>query len=150
MTVRYATPADLPRLLAMAESFVAESKLPGGYDLDRAKASLERVLAEGIPMIVAERDGEVVGAVIFTTESAWTHEPWAFVQIFYVMPGWRATYVARDLLDALCRAVDAMGCAATFAASTARVNERVDAMFTNLFARFGFAALGPTMMRPKP
>ena len=150
MTIRPATVEDFGALRALAQAFIAESGLPGGYGLDRTERSIRRILDEKrIPILVAERENTVIGGIIATIEAAWTVDPWCYVQVFYVRPDWRATYVARDLVEALCRTADAAGCAATFAASTAAAGGKVDMLFTNLFAKYGFRPLGPTMVRPR-
>lgn len=151
MTVRYATRADFAAIRALAQAFIAESGLPGGYDMDRAEKTIARVLDERlIPVILAERDGIVVGGVIATLEAIWTRDPWCYVQAFYVRPDWRISHVARDLVESLCAMADMAGCAAIFAASTAAVGGKTDMLFTNLFAKFGFKPLGPTLMRERP
>jgi N-acetylglutamate synthase-like GNAT family acetyltransferase len=150
MKIRYATRDDFAAIRALAQAFIAESGLPGEYDMDRTERSIARILDEKlIPVILAEREGGVVGGVIATMEAAWTRDPWCYVQVFYVRPDWRSTLAARDLVESLCHVADQAGCAAIFAASTAAAGGKVDMLFTNLFAKYGFKPLGPTLMRTR-
>ncbi|GGF46753.1 putative acetyltransferase [Marmoricola endophyticus] len=108
MTVRRATTADVPRIVALVRDLAAYEK-----ELDQATATaadFETALFGEVPTAYAHVavsdgvDGEVVGmALWFLTFSTWTGRNGIWLEDLYVEPAHRGTRAGKALLSALAR-----------------------------------------------
>ena len=112
-SVRPATRADLPRILALVHELAAYEEAPD--QVEATEADFEQVLfpADGAPTAyahVAEVEGEVVGiAVWFLTFSTWTGTNGIWLEDLFVDPARRGTGLGRALLAALAHECVARG-----------------------------------------
>lgn len=107
MTIREATPDDVPAILQLVRDLAVYEKEP-----DAATATQEQFLAalfpdEGTPTTfahVAEVDGEVVGmAIWYLTFSTWTGVNGIWLEDLFVQPEQRGGGLGRELLATLAR-----------------------------------------------
>ena len=107
MSIREATPADVPDLLRLVRDLAEYER-----ELDKVEATEEdyrRLMFPGEGPAtayghVAEVDGEVVGmALWYVTFSTWTGVNGIWLEDLYVMPEHRGRGIGRDLLAALAR-----------------------------------------------
>lgn len=99
LRIRRATPADADIIVAANVAMAAETE---GRPLDRARAALavRRALADATLGVywLAERDGNVVGQLLITTEfSDWRDGVFWWIQSVYVAPAARRTGIYRAL-----------------------------------------------------
>jgi len=107
MTIREATPDDVPAILQLVRDLAVYEKEP-----DAAKATQEQFLAAlfpdtGTPTTfahVAEVDGKVVGmAIWYLTFSTWTGVNGIWLEDLFVQPEQRGSGLGRKLLATLAR-----------------------------------------------
>lgn len=105
MTIREATPEDIPAILGLVQELATYEKEP-----DATKGTVEgyrRALFpdDGRPVAfcrVAELDGEVVGmALYYLTFSTWEGVPGVWLEDLYVQPQHRGTGLGKRLLLSL-------------------------------------------------
>ena len=140
--IRAATVQDVPLLADLGPDYLREAKAGGTYSREATERSLNAMLADpGYRIVVEDIDGALAGAAIFALDSAWTVEPWLYIQSFYVAPWARGAGVGRALMAEAVRVAEASGAAGTFAIAGA------GKLFANLAAKFGFAPCGEIYMR---
>jgi len=148
IAVRPAQPADLDQLTHLAARFCRESGLGLSFDRERARATLWRAIHDPEEVaLVAERDGLILGGVQLRFEAEWTRETLGYVVKFIVEPEARGTAAARALAAAAVETARARGAAHLFAAATADMGPRVEALFVRLFEKQGFRPLGRFLVR---
>ncbi|MEZ5856109.1 MAG: N-acetyltransferase family protein [Hyphomicrobiaceae bacterium] len=104
VTIRPATPADIPAITAIYKPAVETGLASWEYDPPdegEMRRRFDAVLAAGFPYFVAERDGEVIG---YTYASSYRTRPgyrWTVENTVYVAPKAHRTGTARRLLTAL-------------------------------------------------
>lgn len=102
--VRPATAADAPAIASIYNHFVANTVVTFEEDVVPAPDMVVRIAAvqaEGLPWLVAERDGEVVGysyASRWKTRSAYRH---SVETTIYLKPGCEGRGIGRQLYRAL-------------------------------------------------
>ena len=107
MTIRAATPDDVPAILGLVRDLAAYEREPDAVEAteDHVRAAL--FPEGGAPTTyahVAEVDGEVVGmAVWFVTYSTWTGVNGIWLEDLFVQPGHRGSGLGRKLLATLAR-----------------------------------------------
>jgi GNAT superfamily N-acetyltransferase len=118
---RPAVPADLPRLIELAEAGIAELTATKGGEMwsrreARARpvaASLEAALtAEDHLVLAGTVDDVVIGYAVVRVEPLRDGERLGVVEDIYVEPGGRAVGVGEAMMDAVlewCRAQDCIG-----------------------------------------
>ena len=113
MTIRPATPADIPAILQLIVDLAVYEREP-----DAVKAtvdSLHGTLFGPTPSaeaIVAELAGAVVGvALFFTNFSTWSGRNGIYLEDLYVRPEARGTGLGKALLQRLAALAVARGCA---------------------------------------
>lgn len=145
MSVRLATAADIPAVLAMAEAFVRESDYGMTFDPMRAVDYLALLI--GHPEAAVFIDDEHPAAMIVTVQHAWCVQPECYVEKLFVMPAARGSGVARALVAAAVEFARQYHCSHIFATATAGMGDIVGQLYTNLFAKFGFHGCGPVLCR---
>lgn len=113
MTIRAATPADVPSLLALVRELATFERLAHEVVAteDEVRASLfgDRPAAE---VLLAEEAGELQGYVVyFTTYSTFVGRPGLFVEDLYVRPTARQRGVGKALPSRVAVEALARGCA---------------------------------------
>lgn len=141
MVVRTATQADLARVAEIYAHYVDGSVITFD-ETPPTVAQWRRRLADladrGLPFLVAEVDGQVVG---YAYASPWRPKPayrHTVEDTVYLAPGWTGRGVGRALLDALLT-----GCARAGARQViAVIADTWDDASVALHAAFGFAHVG--------
>lgn len=107
MTIREATPADVPAILQLVHDLAAYEKEPDAVKATQAHFRAALFPESGTPTTfahVAEVEGEVVGmAVWYLTFSTWTGVNGIWLEDLFVQPGHRGSGVGRELLATLAR-----------------------------------------------
>lgn len=100
MTIRPATPADVPTILALIIELAVYEREPDA--VQATVASLTDTLFGPTPhaeCVVAEADGAVTGmALFFTNFSTWSGKPGLYLEDLYVTPAARGSGTGRGLL----------------------------------------------------
>ena len=145
--VRPASEADLPALLAGAREFVAESAYGWTFVEELAADTFRRYIGSdgGAVLVADDGDGAIAGAAIVVNDRDFCAERLGFVVKFYLRPMFRGATAGRSLALACCEWFQANLCWAAFVTATANVS--ADRLFVNLFKKFGFVELGPTMIK---
>ena len=155
VNLRLAEESDIPAILGIAQTFVAESAYGYTYSQARSESIITAylsdpyhavVVAEGEQGLAGIRglDGIWIGAIVHE----WTNEPICYLAKFYVMPWARGKGVAKLLRDSFVRWADDNGCLDIFVTSTANIG--AGPAFEKLFRGVGFVDCGQTLMRRKP
>lgn len=107
MTIRPATPADVPAILGLVRELAAYEREPGAVKATEEDFHRALFPESGAPATfahVAERDGEVVGmAVWFLSFSTWNGTNGIWLEDLYVHPDHRGSGLGRELLATLAR-----------------------------------------------
>lgn len=101
MTIRFATPADAPGLLAIYAPYITGSVITFEYDVPSVSAFAARIqtVQQQLPCIVAESDGQLVGyayASMFHTRTAYQ---WSVETSVYIHSNWHRRGIARQLYE---------------------------------------------------
>ncbi|MCC7310798.1 MAG: GNAT family N-acetyltransferase [Sulfuritalea sp.] len=99
--IRPATLADLPRLIQLAKTMHAESRLAVlSFNPDKVLAMLTYCLQSGL-LLVAERDGEIIGGFAGIIEEHWFSDDLVATDMgLFVEPGKRGGFAAAALVSA--------------------------------------------------
>lgn len=107
MTIREATPADVPAILQLVHDLAAYEKEPDAVKATEGHFRDALFPETGTPTTfahVAEVDGEVVGmAIWYLTFSTWTGVNGIWLEDLFVQPEHRGSGLGRDLLATLAR-----------------------------------------------
>ncbi|WP_404385842.1 GNAT family N-acetyltransferase [Knoellia locipacati] len=107
MTIREATPDDVPAILRLVRALATYEKEPDAVEATEEHFRSALFPTEGTPTTfahVAEADGEVVGmAVWYLTFSTWTGVNGIWLEDLFVEPGHRGSGLGRELLATLAR-----------------------------------------------
>lgn len=113
MTVRPATPADVPVILRFVRELAAYEREPDA--VEATEGTLAEALFGAPPAaeaVIAERDGAPVGfALFFHNFSTWTGKRGLYLEDLYVTPEARGAGVGRALLAHLAGVALDRGCA---------------------------------------
>jgi GNAT superfamily N-acetyltransferase len=113
VSVRRATPGDVPEILRMIRALATYEREP--HAVAATEESLRAILFGADPQVfahIAELDGRAVGiAVWFLNFSTWTGRHGIYLEDLFVDPDVRRGGVARALFVALAREAQARGCA---------------------------------------
>ena len=145
---RVATPEDIPVLLALAETFVAESALDYRFDPARAERAFWLHMVEpSADVLVVDSDDGLAGLAIVATDDHFTAQSVGYLVKFYVLPRHRRTSAGRRLIAACVGWFDARACVDAWATATAGIGQ--DGAFVNLLGKVGFVPVGPTLRRQR-
>ena len=107
MTIREATPDDVPAILGLVRDLATYEKEPDAVRATEQHFHAALFPSDGSPTTfahVAEVDGEVVGmAVWYLTFSTWTGVNGIWLEDLFVQPAHRGTGLGRELLATLAR-----------------------------------------------
>jgi len=113
MTIRPATPADVPVILGFVRDLAAFEREPDA--VEATEETLHDALFDADPAaeaVVAERDGAAQGfAIFFHNFSTWTGKRGLYLEDLYVTPAARGQGVGTALLRHLAGLAVARGCA---------------------------------------
>jgi len=144
--LRTATEHDLQALVEMVEDANAESRFVGQVDIESAREYLrEFIIYDDREIVVADDNGEVIGAIILAVSKEFWTQPLCYVIKFWVLPEGRRTNAARLLLDYIFEYAQDHDCLAVYSTATAELEDREQRLFVNLLKRNGFRDCGPTM-----
>ena len=154
MSIRTATPADIPSLVGLMEEFYRES----GFSLqpERAKAAFQRLLDD--PALgriwICEQKKDAVGYIVLTLGFSMEYGGRdAFVDDLFLRPGFRGSGLGRQLLGTLISECGRIGVRALHL-EVGRANQRAQ----SLYRAHGFQdndrqllslKLGPVAHEPK-
>ncbi|MFW5473432.1 N-acetyltransferase family protein [Knoellia sp. CPCC 206450] len=107
MTIREATPDDVPAILRLVHELAVYEREPDAVEATEEHFTAALFPASGSPTTfahVAEVDGEVVGmAVWYLTFSTWTGVNGIWLEDLFVEPEHRGSGLGRELLATLAR-----------------------------------------------
>ncbi|WP_210604854.1 GNAT family N-acetyltransferase [Brevibacterium oceani] len=107
VTVREATPGDLPEILRLVHGLAEYEKEPDAVEATEADFAAVMFPADGHPNtfgLVAEVDGQIIGiAIWFHTFSTWTGKNGIWLEDLFVSPSRRGSGAGTALLGRLAR-----------------------------------------------
>jgi GNAT superfamily N-acetyltransferase len=111
-TLRSATAADVPFILALIRDLAAFEKL--SHEVVATEEKLRRTLFGDPPaahVVIAEADGQPAGfALYFFNYSTFLAQPGLYLEDLFVKPGFRDRGIGRTLLLHLAKVAHARGC----------------------------------------
>jgi GNAT superfamily N-acetyltransferase len=147
-SIRRATMDDLDEIERILHPTYFEES---GYNgLDYCAEGTRRMIAEWIAndvAIIISSQGEPAAFGAMCLGRTFYKQIEADVEIFYVMPKFRATGIARALTDILCRIADANGAAIIYSSCLSGMGDKNHALYVNLWKKYGFRELGTVMLR---
>lgn len=143
-TVRFATNADIPALVALGRSMHVESRYGWMvYSADRAWRRLEEMIGRSdcCVMVAVDEIGELCGFLIGTvSEYAFAHDFVAQLDFIYLVPVRRSGLTAMKMLTAFKRW--AMNREVAEIVLSNRFGAENEAYVSKLFSRLGMPAVG--------
>lgn len=116
------------------------------HDKEKAKVSIRRYIETGIqPYIVCEVAGQTAGIASYYLDDDWTVKPMAFMGMFYVLPVFRRSHVARAMVMMLEQLASGDGACVLFV--TIAPTSRSGALLANVFRRAGYQPMGGAFTR---
>lgn len=147
--LKRANVADVPRIVDCALKFWGESKqsLTGDVDPQRFHEFLVDSLVNrpGCRIYFAEHDGMVIGYIAVYVQADYKDSLDGEMYQFYILPEYRGSGVARDLVGLAVQFWRDAGCKTMYAIASPEVGETNLSQFRNLFAKFGFEETGIIM-----
>lgn len=121
MSIRFATPADVPAILAIYAPYITNSVVSFEYEVPTLAEFSERVRAiqTQFPYVVAERDGRVLGYAYASKHRDRTAYQWSVETSVYVHPDGHRQGIARQLYTTLLAYLRRQGYINAFAGITA-------------------------------
>ncbi|GAB3998270.1 GNAT family N-acetyltransferase [Spirosoma daeguense] len=103
MTIRFATPADAPVLLAIYGPYILQTSITFEYDIPSETEFAERIrtIQQQLPYLVAEIDGNVAGYAYASKHRDRTAYQWSVESSVYVHSDAHRQGVARQLYTTL-------------------------------------------------
>jgi GNAT superfamily N-acetyltransferase len=146
VTVRTATSADMGWLVTIGAHFTAETNWDVEFDATRAKEHFQLYIdTEGMDILVAEVNGELVGGVIVAAQYEFLTRPFGYVMKFFVMPSSRSLSITLKLISAMKDYFRVFNCSHVYLTATAGLSEREAKAFIKIMKRSGFEESGPVM-----
>lgn len=144
-----AAKSDIPEIVALAETFYAESDNNGKLTPD--PQGWTKVLEEGFVNqyccpIIAVVEGKIVGYVLIYCQNDFTKELVGAMLQMYVSKPYRATRVARLLSHFADEKFKQWGCKRSFVECGTGV-EKAAELFRNLWAKSGFKQVGYVLQK---
>lgn len=139
MTIRFATPADAPAILAIYGTYILESTITFEYEVPAVEefAGRIRVIQQQYPFLVAESEERVLGYAYATRHNERMAYQWSVNTSVYVLPEAHRKGIGRSLYAALFELLRRQGYHNAFAGIT-RPNPESEA----LHRAFGFELIG--------
>ena len=146
--LRTATESDISGILDIVEEADNESFFKGDYDRWTASYYLQNFIDDDHSVIMlATKDGEIMGAVIMAASWEFWKKPIAYVVKFWIKVAGRRTRAARLLVGYIEQFAREHECTDVYATATAELDEKEQRLFENLFYKNGFSNVGATMRK---
>lgn len=146
MIIRNAILEDIPQLVAFGARFNAESGYGWTYSPENAAATYALFIEhKQTTCLVIESKCELMAAAVLAVSAEFSVETIGFFQKFYCFPKARGTGASRMLVGACMDWFASRRAVSVFVTATGNIDGKRDRQFENLFAKFGFGNLGPTM-----
>lgn len=114
-------------------------------------AANTRLMIEGYVsqkfVLVAETKGEIVGFAVLLVGNTYYNEIEADVEFFCIRSDYRGSALARALAGDILFAAETFGATVFYAACASGIDEHNDALWKNLWSKFGFKKLGTVMIK---
>lgn len=115
------------------------------YDPEMARQTILQWIPE--TCVLARVDGNLVGILAMYFTRTYYKETEGDVVIFYVLPEYRGTGVARGLVYALKKISDKQKAAIVYTSSGSGMKGNNNKLYANLFKKVGFKELGTELIR---
>lgn len=142
--IRLVTIDDLYEMASKVERWAVDLESSSDITPEHVRSYIDRVF-ESVEGVVAEIDGEMVGACVFMmSDSLFNTATNAYMQVLYVEPKHRSTALAVGLLDSAYWTAKNAGCKTFYAGheSAHRPNS-----LNKLFTYAGFKQIGSSFMK---
>lgn len=98
--------------------------------------------------LIAEIEDKIIGYVSITTGYTVYQQLEADIDFFYIHPDYRGKGISRDLLQKTMEFIALEKCGVTYATSRSKTDEGLNnALWENLYKKFGFETAGSMMIR---
>lgn len=146
--IRRATEYDIDRIQDLLyPDYFNETIFKGlTYNPENTRLMVEGYVKNKYTM-VAEAEGEIVGFTSLLVGNTFYDEVEADVEFFCVRSDFRGSAVARALAGSVLEAAEELGATVFYAACASGIDEHNDALWKNLWSKFGFKKLGTVMIR---
>lgn len=147
-TFERAGKADVAAIQAfLLENYFPESVYSGVFDYDAA-ATAQYISGWTDEICVIAYDGEqIVGVFAMYLARTYYRQPEADIILFYVAPSHRGTGLSREMVQLIVGIADKAGARAIYTDSASGMECKNNALYTNLFKKFGFQVLGTELAR---
>lgn len=144
--IKVATEDDIGGLLIMAKEFIEDSDLPYEYDGEASLNTFMTFIEHPETFVLVAKEGEIYqGLLMGAVDKEFTKEYSAYITKFYIRAEFRGSGLSRKMVEAF--EDEAKDAVVIYTAATAKMGERVEKMYVNLFRKFGYERLGQTMVK---
>jgi len=147
ITLAIAQEKDIEAIIELLKPYMQESIYQNmTYSHEGTKAVVTEWLNGGFSFLAM--DGErIIGFAQMTLMKTFYEEAEADVEMFYVMPEYRGMGISRMLVDNIVKNAEANNCAIIYTGCLSGIDEKNNALYTNLWSKFGFKELGTVMIK---
>lgn len=147
-TVMQATLDDADEIFEVIKTQHIPNTAYKGFTIDKDLAmETIREYIEGTALIAKNEKNAIIAIASVYGIQTFFKEKEVEVTFFFVSPEWRGSGLSRDLLQVIVHSADAFGAAVIRASCLSGISPRNNALFVNLFKKFGFMELGTEMAR---
>ncbi len=97
--------------------------------------------------LIAKSNGNIVAVTSLEYYKTYYRQEEAVVEMFYVSPEFRGTALSRELLKSLINLTEKRNVAMLYASCASGMGQKNDALYSNLFQKFGFEVLGTDLIK---
>lgn len=115
------------------------------YSADNTRRIIESWLPN-CAIIVKDGD-KAVGFASMVLQHSFFEEPEADVEMFFILPEYRGTGVARALCKFMIETAEANGAKLIFSSCLSGIDGKNNSLYINLWRKFGFEILGTVLVR---
>ena len=145
-TVRLAVVEDVCGLTYLAEEANKESNYGLAFNKENAfKYFYDYVAVDSTDIIVAEKEGEIVGLVLMGISLEFHDKPFCYIGKFWVFLSGRRTDAGRKLMGSVLAWAKEKNCSHLFVTATAELHEMEQRLFINLMKKYGLVERGPVL-----
>lgn len=146
--IRPSTPEDIDRIQDLLyPDYFNETIFKGlTYNPENTRLMIEGYVNNKYTLI-AEAEGQVIGFTSLLVGNTFYSEIEADVEFFCVRSDYRGSAVARALAGQILEAGKVFGATVFYAACASGIDEHNDALWKNLWSKFGFQKLGTVMIK---